>query len=530
MPWRFYRYMLADVLRQFSITAVILVIVIAFGAAIKPLSSDSLLTGWDTFKYLAFAVVPMLQFALPFAAAFAATIGLHRMAQDNELNAMAVSGQSYARLLAPMALFGVILTLIVALLTQSIIPRFVGKMTATMSNDLPRLLANSIRQHAPFVQGNMIIWAEDIFIIEDGDKEIMALEHMAAAKIDSTGRASMYLTAASSVVDIQRSNEQTSMLIKFKDSAQWSSNEDGSGLLRGAKEGQLTHAIDLPSLSKQRPSSLTRSDLLALRTTPRNYSRVNNAASALEAALIEQSFIAGVRDLFDKTNSITCDTVTGGRQIIIEAKSMKKNIFLPPIHVTSMNSAGEMGNLFPKSAKLLFDQSESGDFDFVTLQMKDVSIGSLGAGQNKRGELVVPLRIRGVTSDSIVAETIPELLLVAKENPSKKVQRSVNVLKQQLTYMEGQIIGRIGQRWAVSLLPLFAIILGSLFAIRFPSTPPLSVYAKVFVPTVIALLLVFSGGQMVRDSRVISGFGVMWSGNIGLTLLVLYNWMKLRKT
>ena len=117
MPWRFYRYMLADVLRQFSITAVILVIVIAFGAAIKPLSSDSLLTGWDTFKYLAFAVVPMLQFALPFAAAFAATMGLHRMAQDNELNAMAVSGQSYVRLLAPMALFGVILTLIVALLT-----------------------------------------------------------------------------------------------------------------------------------------------------------------------------------------------------------------------------------------------------------------------------------------------------------------------------------------------------------------------------------------------------------------------------
>ena len=144
--------------------------------------------------------------------------------------------------------------------------------------------------------------------------------------------------------------------------------------------------------------------------------------------------------------------------------------------------------------------------------------------------MVVPLRIRGVTSDPIVAETIPELFLVAKENPSKKIQRSVNVLKHQLTLMEGQIIGRVGQRWAVSFLPLLAIILGSLFAIRFPSTPPLSVYAKVFVPTVIALLLVFAGGQMVRDARVVSGFSVMWSGNIGLTLLVLFSWMKLRKT
>ena len=39
MPWRFYRYMLVDVLRQFAITAVILVVVIAFGATIKPLSN-----------------------------------------------------------------------------------------------------------------------------------------------------------------------------------------------------------------------------------------------------------------------------------------------------------------------------------------------------------------------------------------------------------------------------------------------------------------------------------------------------------
>ena len=85
MPWRFYRYMLVDVLRQFAITAVILVIVISFGAAIKPLSSDVLLTGWDTMKYLSLAVIPMLQFALPFASAFAATITLHRMAQDNLL-------------------------------------------------------------------------------------------------------------------------------------------------------------------------------------------------------------------------------------------------------------------------------------------------------------------------------------------------------------------------------------------------------------------------------------------------------------
>ncbi len=523
--------MLADVLRQFAITATILVIVVAFGAAIKPLSSDDLLTGWDTVKYLTFAIVPMLQFALPFAGAFAATIGLHRMAQDNEIIAMAVCGQSYVRLLAPMALFGLLLTLIVALLAQSIIPTFVGKMTSAASAELPRMLANKIKQHAPFVQGNLIIWAEDIFIVEDGDQERMALEQMAVAKIDKTGRANMYLTAAGAVVDIQTVNNQTSLLVEFKDSAQWTSNRDGSGLLRGAKEGKLTDAIDLPTLTKQRTSSLTRSQLLALRTHPRDYSRVDNAAINLESTLATISFIDAVNEQFSNNNTITCNAVSGGRQIIIEAKKMNKDTFIAPITVTSMSGTGETRVLSPKSARLIVEQSDSGSIEFVTIQMKDVIVGAGEIGENMRGELVVPsLRVSGVEPRAINTLTIPELFSVAENNKAASVKRLEKNLRHSLELMEGQIVGRIGQRWAVSLLSLLAIVLGSLFAIRFSTTPPLFVYAKVFIPTVVALLLVFAGGQMVRDAREVSGFSVMWSGNVGLCMLVLLNWKQLRKT
>jgi hypothetical protein len=453
------------------------------------------------------------------------------MAQDNEINAMAVCGQSYVRLLAPMALFGLLLTLIVALLTQTIIPSFVGKMTSAMSADLPRLLANSIKQHTPFVQGNMIIWAEDIFIIKDGDHERIALEHMAVAKIDKTGKANMYLTAAAAVVDVLRINDQTSMLLKFSDSAQWTSNADGSGLLRGAKEGQLTHPIDLPSITKQRPSSLTRTDLLALRLNPRDYPKVNAAAIRLESTLAQAHFMEAVHDEFMKNNSITCDAAAGGREINIEAKSMKNDFFLPPITVTSISGTGEKRVLTPKSARLIVEQTESGGIDSVTLQMKNVIVGAGEVGENVRGELVVPsLRVRNVATESVHVTSIPELLSEAQRNTANAIKNSAKALHHQLALMEGQIIGRIGQRWAVSLLSLLAIILGSLFAIRFSSDPPLSVYAKVFIPTVVALLLVFSGGQMVRDAREVAGFGVMWSGNIGLILLVVLNWMKLSKT
>ena len=346
--------MLADVLRQFATTTLILVVVIAFGAAIKPLSSGSLISGWDTMKYLALAMVPMLQFALPFAAAFAVTISLHRMAQDNEFVAMSVSGQSYLRLLAPMCVFGITLTITVAILTQSIIPTFIGRMADAMTSDLPRLLANSIKQHTPFVQGDLIIWAEDIYLDSKSDDERMALDHVAVAKIDENSRAKMYLTASAALVDVQRMNNQTSMY------------------LRGAREGRLTHAIELQSMSNRRPSSLTRSELLHLRTEPDKYPRVANAAIDLRSVMNRLNFLEVLHQKFNETDSITCVTLPGGRKFVIQAKAMRNGTFVPPITVESIRGTGDSSILVPNSAKFIVDQLENGDVDSVTLQMNDV--------------------------------------------------------------------------------------------------------------------------------------------------------------
>ena len=523
--------MLADVLRQFATTTLILVVVIAFGAAIKPLSSGSLISGWDTMKYLALAMVPMLQFALPFAAAFAVTISLHRMAQDNEFVAMSVSGQSYLRLLAPMCVFGITLTITVAILTQSIIPTFIGRMADAMTSDLPRLLANSIKQHTPFVQGDLIIWAEDIYLDSKSDDERMALDHVAVAKIDENSRAKMYLTASAALVDVQRMNNQTSMYVGTRDATQWTRGEGNAGILRGAREGRLTHAIELQSMSNRRPSSLTRSELLHLRTEPDKYPRVANAAIDLRSVMNRLNFLEALHQKFNETDSITCVTLPGGRKFVIQAKAMRNGTFVPPITVESIRGTGDSSILVPNSAKFIVDQLENGDVDSVTLQMNDVVVGFGEVGENVRGELVVPsCRVDQVTPENIDEEDYRNLLLIADQITNKTVQRASARLKASVVAMHSTISGRIGQRWAVSFLPLFVILLGSLLAIRFANEMPLSVYAKVFVPAVIALLLIFSGGQMVRDERDLSGFLVMWSGNVGLLALVLFHWSKVRLT
>ena len=81
MPWILWRHLLSELLKVLLLTASVIVVVVAFGAAIKPLADNALGPG-SVLKYVALATVPMMQFALPFAAGFAATIVLHRFASD----------------------------------------------------------------------------------------------------------------------------------------------------------------------------------------------------------------------------------------------------------------------------------------------------------------------------------------------------------------------------------------------------------------------------------------------------------------
>ena len=139
------RYIIGDLLRLVVLTAAVLVTVIAFGATIKPLAHDRLLSAGQTMKYIVLAIVPMLQFALPFAAGFAGTLSLHRMTTDNEILAAAIGGVSYRRVLAPVVFIGLALTLIMLMLTQWIVPlRVVRGARRTHDRGRPALDPHSV--------------------------------------------------------------------------------------------------------------------------------------------------------------------------------------------------------------------------------------------------------------------------------------------------------------------------------------------------------------------------------------------------
>mgnify|MGYP002626823928 CR=1 FL=1 len=90
MPFTLYRYMLWELLRLMAIATVVLIQVMSIAASIKPLS-EGIFDGPTYIRFVFYMMPSMLEFALPFAGAFAATLLYCRMTNDNEILACTAS-------------------------------------------------------------------------------------------------------------------------------------------------------------------------------------------------------------------------------------------------------------------------------------------------------------------------------------------------------------------------------------------------------------------------------------------------------
>ena len=449
MPWRLYRYMLLDMLRQFALTAAVLVVVIAFGAAIKPLSNDSLISPIDAAIFVGYAMIPMLQFALPFAAAFAVTLTFHRLSQDNEIIAMAVAGQSYTRILAPFAALGISLTILLGVLTQWVIPSFIGKMAESLVADMPRMLTRSIEQHSPFVQGDLVIWAEKVYPGgKDGDR--IVLHQAAVAKVNQQNRPTMYLTSTAASIDIEKNNNESSLHIRSKNTVQWTDDGGGAGSTRGALESELTHAIGINSETNRRPSTMTRRELLDAEEDPVLYPPIREAAEHLRNQLALQEYWKSLSKHFNTKKEMKFTSIINDQQLVVTSKSFKKGIFRGSINVDLLRRNGEKSLLIPKTARLESIQDPSGSVSSLTLLMDDVRVAVGEIGENIRSELQVQsLQIDADIATPAIGTNIPELLSRASDVEKGSLPKLANRLRVQIENLHEQVISRINQRWAI---------------------------------------------------------------------------------
>lgn len=523
MPWLLHRYILGELLRNIALAGGVLVTVIAFGAAIKPLAAGMLAPA-DVAKYVALAMVPMLQFALPFAGGFGATMVLHRLTIDNEVQAAALSGISYRRLLLPVFGLGAIMSAMMLGLVHFVIPHFWVQMQQLATRDATRLLQASVERGEAFAFGDLQIFAERLTMLEPPPgttvKARMQLEKVAAAQLDKDRRIATDVTAAVAIADIYEF-EGNDYLQLAMTNAVWFDAENNR--LAGAERVHTKDPIPLPNRFTSETKFMSLPRLYETRANPDAFHKVVEKRTVLASELeqretwndLEGQILESAQIAFRSTERPAHYTLRaerlrrgvldnpGGRPVVVEERILEElrrrieadtaelvflaspdfassfNIVLSGCRITNIVQGQPQAQAFEQREHLLFDLVPEG-------RPADVNPSALSSSQM--------LSRAGVLDDD-------------------RVNRAARDLREELIELDMEISARISQRNALSVTALLLVSLGALLAMIMRGAQPLSVYLLAFLPSIGAILVISGGEQMMRDGQLGAGLAVMWSGN-----------------
>ncbi len=542
MPRILFRHIVADLLRVQSLTASVLVAVIAFGAAIRPIMQN-LLGPEDLLQFVALASVPMLQYALPFAGAFAATIVYARLAAENEVLAMSSAGMSYVKVLHPAIGLGVALFLGMIVLLDAGVPRFWTSMRRIITNDVTRLFVSAVERGEAFAVDGTQLYADEVRVIPGsadgtGPATRLALAGVAAIETGPDGRATTEFTAEFATVDVYRANDSAYLKLLFKNATAFRAGEDALVFVPQAEP----EAIDLGKGIRLDPKDHNLRGLLALWSDVGSYHKVIDARTAVEGALTTLDGWMCVRESLASSSALRLLDPAGVRTYEIRNARLEGTRLLPSVGKTIELIELERGIVTRRVtvAEATLEAEALGRdarARFELLARGDAKNGALeGSGSRWPPRLVglapvscapVDRSTRSLEALAIDATAIAPSTL-ERDSPARASATAATAAAGRLTnavrLVRADIVARVVQRINQSLCAPLMLVLGAVLAIRLRGANPLQVYVLAFVPSILDIMLISGGEQMLKSGTTVSGVLVTCAGNLVIlaTIIVAY--------
>lgn len=537
MPWLLYRYVLGELLRTILLATGVLVAVIAFGATVKPLASGKL-APVDVAKYVALAIVPMLQFALPFAAGFGSTIVMHRLVTDNEALACAASGVSYRRFLLPVLGLGLAITLLLLVLVYFVVPRFWVLMQRAVTEDIARLFDRAVDERGAFVLGNLQIYAEGLDIIpnppDTGASKRLVLRRVAAAELNDAGEIVTDVTARSAVVDIHERREGSFLMLALEDAVAFN-RQDGS--LARIEVIAPQRPILLPETLVDKPKFMSLGQILQVRRDRDGYREVKRRKQQLADALTRHATMEMLREGV-AAGSVEFTELHGAGRYVVRADRIQDGTLTragaAPVEVVEYEGEREVRRLACAAASVTLTQTDPLGLRLGLLLRDCLETRPNDAGMPpiRRAEVaIVDLRPPGDAASELEALPSAELLARAAQpaRTDREVAGAVRQVEFELADLGYETAARLHQRAALATTGLLLVMLGSLLALVMRNTLPLTIYLLAFLPSILDMLLISGGEQTIRDNNLTVGAAVMWSGNALLAALSILAYLRLRR-
>lgn len=538
-PKTLWLFLVLDLLRLTALAAGVLVMVIAFGAAIKPLS-DGVLQAGDLFFFVALATPPMLAYALPFAAGFASTLVYHRLASEHEATAAYAGGISHRALLAPALLSGVLLAIVLGVLNESVIPRFYRKMEGLVALNLPRLLVQqTARGRGVRLPGSdLMIFADRAEHFtprpETGADDLVVLFNFAAISLDNQGSPTGELTASVARLWLfpapEGAAEGTGVALVELERAVRS---DGFSVVGTRETGQIV--MPVRETRRDKPKFRTRGELRDLEDHPERMAGIDAARRVLALSLAHDRGVQALdAQLRDGGRATLVDRA--GEPVIVFAGSLRREgdgYTLSPgaggaAHIevasfrqgsasrTPLRTRAQHARLVP--AGLADGAAARGSrwtLELGGVRSVDHAGGSgpdFSAAPERSAMVLADLRPTPDPAEALLAMPTKELVTLAREQGKRS---ALDDLEAGLLRLGRAVLGQGHSRWAMSVSCLVMTVTGAVAALFFARRLPLTVYLFTFLPALVCVVTISGGGQLVSQSGAV-GLLLLWGGVAGL--------------
>ncbi len=562
--------------RLVLVSASVLVSIIAFSAAVKPLS-DGTLTPGQAMAFMALAAPPMLMYALPFAAGFAATLAYHRFGADNEANAAYAGGVSHRAVLLPAFVVGMALLVVMLLLQHTVIPRFLRQMEELVTRDVAQLLVNAVERGDSLRIEDALIHADSATRLKredvSGARERLLLEGVLAIGPTPEGTIGWEATAQRAIVwlfdadapEIARADTtgetapEGSTVIVLQLINQ-SIMREGQGASRTSGD---VYRFAVPGAFSDDPKFRDWRGLRELRRNPDPIASVDRRRRALAQTIaLDETVRAarlgiegdGVLALVDADDQWARLTASGMRW---DAQRSGYRL-LPPEGESAVELLWRLegGRARIQRAKRVWMRIAApagiAGQPVITLEMEEVATREPGtesaasAGETTRREIEHrDLRLPGAEVEGLFAESSVSLLARAVERPapadapdepgaggSPETRMAANIasaakdLRRYSTAARNEALALMHERVAMSIACLIMTLAGAVAALRLSEARPLLVYLRSFVPSLLTVIAINSGQNLTTENGPV-GLFLLWGGLGILGVFTLIEYLRL---
>ncbi len=564
MLWTLWRSISVEFWRLLLLTTALLVATIAFAITIKPLA-DGKLSPDQALRFMFYAIPPMLAYATPFAAGFAATIAIHRMSSENEVTAVYASGVSHKKFLVPSLVAGLILGGAIYGLNDQVIPRFLKEMERMVTQDFAKIFVGSLQSGESARIGNNEIHADKVQRIEPERgspvTDQYALYGVAIVKADEQGVVSIDGTAKRAWIQVRPvwslnaedqarigNDDATAVLMKFID---LTIDRDGSPI---TVDPFTLPAFPIPRVFKDDPKFMTGAEMVALKSDPDQMNFVDHKRINLAKGIASIDVFRDIRERARKGESIELTSPAGQRVTILAGgftASSETWTLLPDqvtgaIEIQVMDSSGRIDRLRADSATLSPERARTNDplntpainkptLSF-SLDLQGVSILSDDNTSTQQSSTqYTGLRFDSDPLDELLTYPSLELLEFAEPYINESSMRYAEFLvkpaerlRLQIDDLRREILSKQHERWAMAIATFVMVLAGSIIALRLREAQALAVYMWSFFPA-LGTIVVIAGGQSAVHEKGAPALPFIYIGVLGLLIYTLASYRKLAK-